>query len=91
MSRDLKIAMPRSGVTMRSKQIDRERVNGFNMGILCGCACLNDMFDFTDEELAAWLDGCNQILASFAQRHDDPKYVIRELEKYTDVKISFGK
>ena len=63
MGKKLNIPMLRSGITVKNRKIDQARRDGFNMGILCGCAVLNDRFDFLDEELRDWMDQCSWVVS----------------------------
>ena len=85
------ITLPRSGVTAKSRKIDQAKLDGFNMGLLAGCAVLNDAFDFTDEELHFFLEQCNEVVNSISSGNDSASHIIRELEKMTGIEFTFGK
>lgn len=74
----------------KNKKMDRAKVDGFNMGLLARCCVLNDYFDFEDDELKEYIEGCKKVVESIASRQDSAKYIIGELKKMTGIELTFS-
>lgn len=74
----------------KSRKITRAQLDGFTMGLLAGAAVLNDVYDFDDDAIVAYFEDCKLLIESIAKKMDSPKYIIKELEKMTNVKLTFS-
>lgn len=61
---------------------------GWQVGLLCSAAVLNDKFDFTDEQIAEFMKACDVLMYSMVRGMDDWKAVERELEKMTGIRLT---
>ena len=61
---------------------------GWQVGLLCSAAVLNDKFDFTDEQIAEFMKSCDVLMYSMVRGVDDWKAVERELEKMTGIRLT---
>ena len=57
------------------------------MGVLSGLVVLNDYFDFTDEEMSEFVDGCMKVTESIHDGESDAGKISKKLEEMTGVSL----
>ena len=71
------------------KKVRRAQLDGFTMGLLAGCVVLNDVHDFSDDELKDYINDCETLVGSISKGETDARYCVRELENMTGIKLKF--
>ena len=72
------------------RKVRKAQLNGYRMGLLSGLVVLNDYFDFTDDELSEYIEGCKKVVASISDGSESAEHINSELEKMTGVSVLFG-
>ena len=75
----------------RNLNRDNDMMNkGWQLGLLSAAAVLNDVFDFSNEDMARFMKDCDVLMESMNRQIDDYDKIAKQLEYLTGIRLTLN-